>query len=138
MPRSKRRTRKPKPYKSKSSRKNSPTKRTNRTRRRRSPSLQRREQERQRREQERQIQEIRIARQLENEENNRILRDIAQSIVNEGVINTVDDISSPDFDRVANDDENIYNIIYEYYRNDGEISRDDLNRLNGWLEYKLT
>jgi hypothetical protein len=135
MPRSKGRTRKPKPYKSKSSRKNSPTKRT---RRRRSPSLQRREQERQRREQERQIQEIRIARQLENEENNRILRDIAQSIVNEGVINTVDDISSPDFDRVANDDENIYNIIYEYYRNDGEISRDDLNRLNGWLEYKLT
>ena len=135
MPRSKRRTRKPKPYKSKSSRKNSPTKRT---RRRRSPSLQRREQERQRREQERQIQEIRIARQLENEENNQILRDIAQSIVNEGVINTVDDISSPDFDRVANDDENIYNIIYEYYRNDGEISRDDLNRLNGWLEYKLT
>ena len=131
MPRSKRRTRKPKPYKSKSSRKNSPTKRTNGTRRRRSPSLQRREQERQ-------IQEIRIARQLENEENNRILRDIAQSIVNEGVINTVDDISSPDFDRVANDDENIYNIIYEYYRNDGEISRDDLNRLNGWLEYKLT
>ena len=131
MPRSKRRTRKPKPYKSKSSRKNSPTKRTNRTRRRRSPSLQRREQERQ-------IQEIRIARQLENEENNRILRYIAQSIVNEGVINTVDDISSPDFDRVANDDENIYNIIYEYYRNDGEISRDDLNRLNGWLEYKLT
>jgi len=135
MPRSKGRTRKPKPYKSKSSRKNSPTKGT---RRRRSPSLQRREQERQRREQERQIQEIRIARQLENEENNRILRDIAQSIVNEGVINTVDDISSPDFDRVANDDENIYNIIYEYYRNDGEISRDDLNRLNGWLEYKLT
>jgi len=128
MPRSKGRTRKPKPYKSKSSRKNSPTKGT---RRRRSPSLQRREQERQ-------IQEIRIARQLENEENNRILRDIAQSIVNEGVINTVDDISSPDFDRVANDDENIYNIIYEYYRNDGEISRDDLNRLNGWLEYKLT
>ena len=133
MPRSKGRTRKPKPYKSKSSRKNSPTKRT---RRRRSPSLQRREQERQI--QERQIQEIRIARQLENEENNQILRDIAQSIVNEGVINTVDDISSPDFDRVANDDENIYNIIYEYYRNDGEISRDDLNRLNGWLEYKLT
>jgi hypothetical protein len=75
---------------------------------------------------------------LENEENNRILRYIAQSIVNEGVINTVDDIGSPDFDRVANDDENIYNIIYEYYRNDGEISRDDLNRLNGWLEYKLT
>ena len=152
MPRRKRRTHKLNPYKSKSHIITLPQD-GQRTRRRRSPSLQlqerqRREQERRERhlqerreiqlrlqERQRREQEIRIARQLENEENNRILRDIAESFIRNGIIKTAEDIDDEEMTLVKCDDENVFDIIRKYYIG-REISRDEIHILTDWIEHK--